>query len=156
MSVTTRLQVLGAVLAVLAIAGTATPAAARERYKPVPAPFGWQQIDRDGNGDVTKKEWKWAVKHGYDRLDRNDNRRVSRKDYQARLNHYLAFRNQQQARYQRWGDADRFEGHDNRRVSERDRDWRPANGYPDNGYPANGQHDRVEDGSYRPWFDGRS
>ncbi|WP_303977086.1 hypothetical protein [Dongia mobilis] len=109
MSVTTRLQVLGAVLAVLAIASAATPSAAKERYRPVPAPFGWQQVDRDGNGDVTKKEWKWAEKHGYDRLDRDDNLRVERKEYQALLNRYLAFRNQHQARYQRWDDADRFD-----------------------------------------------
>ena len=150
MSVTTRLQVLGAVLAVLAIAGTATPAAARDRYKPVPAPFGWQQVDRDGNGDITKKEWKWAEKHGY---DRDDNRRVSRKEYQALLNRYLAYRNQHQARYQRWGNADWFEGHDNRRVSDRDRDWRPDR------RPADGPYDRAEDGQdqpgYQPWLGGR-
>lgn len=152
MSISTRLKTLGAVLAVLAIAGIATPAAARDRYQPVREPFGWQQIDRNGDGDISKKEWNWAEKHGYDRLNRHDNRHVTRKEYQAVLNGYLGYRNRQQAWYphqnQPHGNQPgRVYRDDDHRVSDHDsgHDWQQG------GSEVFDSRDRNRDGIINPW-----
>lgn len=85
---------------------TALPASADHRPQKVPAPFGLQQVDRDRNGDISRKEWNWAEKHGYDRLSRHDGH-VTRKTYQAALNRYLNYVRWRQASYDRdnrWDD----------------------------------------------------
>jgi len=156
MSISTRLKTLAAVLAVLAIAGVATPAAAKDRYLPVREPYAWQQIDRNGDGDISKKEWNWAEKHGYDRLDRHDNRRVTRKEYQAVLNGYLDYRNRQQAWYQH-----RNQAHGNQPgwVS-RDGDHRVSDRHSDHDWQQGGNQnfdrlDRNQDGIISPWESAR-
>ncbi len=86
--------------------------------KKVPAPFGWEQIDRNHDGDISKKEWKWAERHGYDRLTHRGGS-VDRKTYQAQLNRYLAYlewRNQQN-----WHDQQNWQGEQNWGGSNWDR-----------------------------------
>jgi hypothetical protein len=103
MSGFTRLAATAAIFAA-SIAIMAQPAAAKHRHEPVRPPYAWQEIDRNGDGDISRKEWNWAEKHGYDRLSRHDGR-VARKVYQAELNRYLDYLRWRQARADRYDDG---------------------------------------------------
>ncbi|MBI2256110.1 MAG: hypothetical protein HYU58_15920 [Proteobacteria bacterium] len=79
----------------------AAPAEAKQPKK-VKAPFALEQIDRNGDRDISSKEWNWAEKHGYDRVTRNGGS-VSRKTYQAYVNRYYSYVDW---RYDRYDDHD--------------------------------------------------
>lgn len=159
MSAIVRLKSISAVLTVLATTAilAAHPATAKERYQPVAAPFALQQIDRNGDGDISRKEWKWAEKHGFDRLSRYDNRRVSRREYQAYLNRYLAYRNWYQARYQPYQQPSGpawVDRNGNTRYPEwnrSDREW-PERNWQDADAHDDGHRDPSQDGSQSPWL----
>ncbi|WP_374381148.1 hypothetical protein [Dongia sp.] len=71
---------------------------AEAKMKKVKPPYALEDIDRDRDGDISRKEWSWAEKHGYDRLSHNGDR-VTRKIYQAEVNRYYGYLNWRQARY---------------------------------------------------------
>lgn len=115
MSVRKFFAVLGLTLAASSLV-VALPAEAKP--KKVKPPYALEQIDRNGDGDISRKEWNWAEKHGYDRLTRHGDR-VTRKIYQAEVNRYIGYLNWRQARYDddRAYDGDRdFDNWGNGRV----------------------------------------
>jgi hypothetical protein len=63
MSIFTRFSSVAAVLAVMAAVGTttATPAMAKNNNAAI-----LEQADRNQDGRISAKEWKWAKKHGFD------------------------------------------------------------------------------------------
>nr|WP_298685510.1 hypothetical protein [uncultured Dongia sp.] len=142
MSIATRFGSLAAVLAVVASAAlaTASPAAAKE-HKIYNDRQAWAQVDQNRDGLISKKEWKWAEKHGYDRLNGVPKKHLTRAEYQSYLNEYLNRRyasyntskswhksqtgNSQGGWDQRDWDDDRYRGDKNpfiRRTDGRDQD----------------------------------
>lgn len=99
MSVRKFFTVLGLTLAASSLF-VALPAEAKP--KKVKPPYALEEIDRNGDGDISRKEWNWAEKHGYDRLTRHGDR-VTRKVYQAEVNRYVGYLNWRQARYDQSG-----------------------------------------------------
>ncbi len=90
-----------------------TPAEAKQPKK-VKAPFALEQIDRNGDRNISSKEWNWAEKHGYDRLTKRGGD-VTRKQYQAQVNAYYHYVDWRQDRYDdndgpRWGWNDQNPG----------------------------------------------
>jgi len=91
---TFRLYVLAATIAIgfgAALAGTAE---AKNQNAAWNHPIyndrqAWTLVDRDQNGRISSKEWKWAQKHGYDRLNGVPKKHLSRKEYQRFLDAYL-------------------------------------------------------------------
>jgi hypothetical protein len=123
MSGFTRLAATAAILAA-SIAIMAKPSAAKQRHEPVRAPYAWQEIDRNGDGDISRKEWNWAEKKGYDRLSRHGGH-VTRKVYQAQLNRYLDYLRWRQLRADRYSEGRYSEGrYDDGRYGNRwDDNW---------------------------------
>jgi hypothetical protein len=172
MSILTRLRLTAAVLAVAASAAVMTAAPAAAKYHPIyNAQQGWRQVDRNGDGDISKSEWKWAERHGYDRLNGVPKKHLSRKEYQAYLNRYLdsprnraryseiqAARNNN--RNNHWNNGNNGWGwqnsqYDNNRWDDDDR-W--DNDRDDNGYWDNGRwHDGRGEADNRdtPWWQNR-
>lgn len=79
------------------------PAEAKQPKKVKP-PYALAQIDRNGDRNISDKEWNWAEKHGYDRVTKQGGH-VTRKTYQAYVNRYFT--------YVDWRD-DRRDDHDGR------------------------------------------
>jgi hypothetical protein len=75
----------------LAAAGlfAAAPAEANQPKK-VRAPFALSQIDRNGDRNISAREWDWAEKRGYDRVSKQGGH-VTRRTYQAYVNRYYTY-----------------------------------------------------------------
>lgn len=108
MSIATRFSSTAAILAVLACAAlaTASPAAAKV-HKIYNDKQAWQLVDKNSDGQISKKEWKWAEKHGYDRLNGVPKKHLSRSEYQSYLDKYLSYRRSQAYRH---NDNNRYDG----------------------------------------------
>lgn len=79
----------------------------------------WFMVDRNQNGQISSKEWKWAEKNGYDRLNGVPKRHLTRGEYQRYLDAYLT-----------------------RRDAYNNRDWRDDDRYDDRGHGRDyGQYD---------------
>lgn len=98
----------------LAAAGVLALPAEAKQPKKVKAPFALEEIDRNGDRDISKKEWTWAEKHNYDRLTKKGGD-VTRKQYQAQVNAYYQYVDWRQDRYDdnddRWGWNGQNQGH---------------------------------------------
>jgi hypothetical protein len=67
----------------------AVPAEAKQPKK-VKAPFALSQIDRNGDRNISAREWDWAESRGYDRLSKQGGK-VTRRTYQAYVNRYYTY-----------------------------------------------------------------
>jgi hypothetical protein len=81
----------------------------------------WFMVDRDQNGRISSKEWKWAEKNGYDRLNGVPKRHLTRNEYQRYLEAYLVRRDAYNNRD--WRDDDHDHGRDYGEYNERDQRW---------------------------------
>lgn len=100
-------KILAVAVFALAATGVAALPAAAKQPKKIKAPFALEQIDRNGDRNISNKEWDWAEKHGYDRLTRKGGD-VTRKQYQAQVNAYYHYVDWRRGRYDdedgpRWG-----------------------------------------------------
>jgi hypothetical protein len=112
-------------VAAIALAAASLFAAAPAEAKPkkVKAPFALEQIDRNGDRDISSREWNWAEKHGYDRVTKHGGS-VTRKTYQAYVNRYYTYVDRWQARYDYDDDGRQW---DNRYWDDSNRDPAPWN-----------------------------
>jgi len=99
----------------LAAASLFAAAPAEAKQKKVKAPFALEEIDRNGDRNISAKEWNWAEKHGYDRVTKRGDS-VTRKTYQAYVNRYYS--------YVDWR-ADRYDGHDGYGWSNQQNGYNP-------------------------------
>ncbi|MDY0872111.1 hypothetical protein [Dongia rigui] len=86
------LKKIAAIAAAMLAAASLLAAVPTEAKQPkkVKPPFALTEIDRNGDRNISAKEWNWAEKHGYDRLTRQGSQ-VTRKTYQAHVNRYYSY-----------------------------------------------------------------
>lgn len=124
MSIVQRLSLTAAVLAVVAGAAIATAGPAEAKSRSIyNAQQNWHLVDRNQDGAISKKEWKYAEKHGYDRLNGVPKKHLTRKEYQSYLDEYLS------RRYADNGASWNGNRNNNWRNSDDDRQQQPNSPY---------------------------